>query len=57
MSPETKVALTLLAVLTVGLALIFAGIWPHYKLGAVALGVAVVASALSLFATLWRGRP
>lgn len=56
MNAETKFALSCLAALIVGLALICIGSWPSYQLGAVFAGIALTVASLVMFAMIWRAR-
>lgn len=57
MTAATKLALALLALWAVGLALIVAGVWPHYRIAAVTGGIVLASGSAGMFAALWRARP
>ncbi len=56
MNATTKLALAYLAMLAAGLALVVAGLWPHYRTAAVIVGVLAAIAAPQLFCSLWRNR-
>ena len=57
MNAATKIALSALAVIMIGLALICYGAGTmHSKLGAMVSGLAMVWVGLGLFAAIWRSR-
>lgn len=56
MNPATKLALACLMLLALGLALIVASLWPHYRVAAGMIGGVLAIGAPVMFAAIWRAR-